>query len=136
MMHPGGMRCGHCRAATETDAERRKKQRKGEQHEDGGAASHWAAFSPDAIAGQRRTHNRITGRIIASDSQKGLILRCRAFVDLRMSETDSGSCKCTGEAGRAEQDLTYRRALCAVVPLNTGFGVCEIIGGFVADSQA
>lgn len=42
MVHPGGMRRGHRRAATEADTERRKQQRKGEQDEDGGATSHGA----------------------------------------------------------------------------------------------
>lgn len=53
-----------------------------------------------------------------------------------MSETDSDSCGCTGDVGRAEVDPAYRRALWLVVILNVGFGVAELIGGFIADSQA
>ena len=53
-----------------------------------------------------------------------------------MSETDSNSCGCTGEVGRAEVDPAYRRALWLVVVLNIGFGLAELIGGFIANSQA
>ena len=53
-----------------------------------------------------------------------------------MSETDSDSCGCTGDVGRAEVDPAYRRALWLVVILNLGFGAAELIGGFIADSQA
>lgn len=53
-----------------------------------------------------------------------------------MSETDSDGCGCTGDVGRAEVDPAYRRALWLVVILNVGFGVAELIGGFIADSQA
>ena len=53
-----------------------------------------------------------------------------------MSETDSGSCGCTGDVGRAEVDPAYRRALWLVVILNISFGVAELVGGFIADSQA
>jgi cation diffusion facilitator family transporter len=37
---------------------------------------------------------------------------------------------------RAERDPAYRRALWMVVLLNLGFGLVEIVGGFLADSQA
>ena len=53
-----------------------------------------------------------------------------------MSEIDSDSCGCTGDVGRAEVDPAYRRALWLVVILNIGFGIAELIGGFIADSQA
>lgn len=52
-----------------------------------------------------------------------------------MTEGDS-ECGCTGDVGRAEHDPAYRRALWWVVMLNVGFGLCEIVGGFIADSQA
>lgn len=48
----------------------------------------------------------------------------------------SESCECTGDTVRAETDPAYRRALWIVVILNVGFGVIELIGGFVAGSQA
>ncbi len=51
-----------------------------------------------------------------------------------MSESDS--CGCYGDTGRAERDPAYRRALWLVVLLNLGFGVAESVGGFMADSQA
>lgn len=51
-----------------------------------------------------------------------------------MSESDS--CGCHGDTGRAERDPAYRRALWLVVLLNLGFGVAECVGGFIADSQA
>lgn len=53
-----------------------------------------------------------------------------------MSASESSSCGCTGDMKRAEYVPAYRRALWIVVLLNLGFGVVEIVGGFVADSQA
>src|SRR3546814_9007299 len=53
-----------------------------------------------------------------------------------MSESNDSNCGCTGDTVRAERDPAYRRALWIVVILNLGFGVCEIIGGFIANSQA
>lgn len=46
------------------------------------------------------------------------------------------SCGCHGEPTRAKQDPAYRRALLTVVGLNLGFGLVELFGGFIADSQA
>lgn len=45
-------------------------------------------------------------------------------------------CGCTGDTDRAQNDPGYRRALWLVVALNLGFGVIEIVGGLVAESQA
>src|SRR3546814_6995855 len=53
-----------------------------------------------------------------------------------MSESNDSNCGCTGDTVRAERDPAYRRALWIVVILNLGYGVCEIIGGFIANSQA
>jgi len=53
-----------------------------------------------------------------------------------MSASESSSCGCTGDTKRAERDPAYRRALWIVVLLNLGFGLVEIVGGFLADSQA
>lgn len=53
-----------------------------------------------------------------------------------MSETNSSDCGCTGDSKRAGKDPAYARALWIVVILNLGFGVCEILGGFIANSQA
>ena len=50
-----------------------------------------------------------------------------------MSETD---CGCTGDVERAEHEPAYRRALWWVVILNVGFGLFELAGGFIANSQA
>jgi hypothetical protein len=46
--------------------------------------------------------------------------------------------KAAGATGspRAQTDPAYRRALLTVVVLNLGFGVAELFGGFIADSQA
>ena len=49
---------------------------------------------------------------------------------------DEGSCACRGDEQRAAHDSAYRRALWIVVLLNLGFGIVEIIGGFIANSQA
>lgn len=46
------------------------------------------------------------------------------------------SCGCHGEPVRAQHDPAYRRALLTVVVLNLGFGLAEVVGGFLADSQA
>lgn len=46
------------------------------------------------------------------------------------------SCGCVGEPTRAQHDPAYRRALLIVVVLNLGFGLAELFGGFIADSQA
>ena len=53
-----------------------------------------------------------------------------------MIDVDSNDCGCTGDLERAEQDTGYRAALWWVVILNVGFGLCEIVGGFLANSQA
>src|SRR3546814_4015904 len=54
-----------------------------------------------------------------------------------MADSDEpGGCGCIGDSTRAVKDPAYRRALWIVVLLNLGFGACEIIGGFIADSQA
>jgi cation diffusion facilitator family transporter len=53
-----------------------------------------------------------------------------------MSASESSSCGCTGDTKRAERDPAYRRALWIAVLLNLGFGLVEIVGGFLADSQA
>lgn len=53
-----------------------------------------------------------------------------------MSASDSSCCGCTGDTKRAERDPAYRRALWLVILLNLGFGIVEIVGGFMADSQA
>lgn len=53
-----------------------------------------------------------------------------------MIESDSTSCACHGDEKRAQRDPAYRRALTIVVWLNLAFGLCELVGGFIADSQA
>ena len=50
--------------------------------------------------------------------------------------SNEASCGCAGEPARAQHDPAYRRALLIVVVLNLGFGVAELFGGFIADSQA
>lgn len=42
----------------------------------------------------------------------------------------------SGETAPAHEAPSYRRALWIVVVLNVGYGVIEMIGGFLADSQA
>ncbi|WP_454885865.1 cation transporter [Sphingomonas oryzagri] len=46
------------------------------------------------------------------------------------------SCGCHGDEKRAQHDPAYRRVLAIVVALNLGFGLCELVSGFVVDSQA
>lgn len=46
------------------------------------------------------------------------------------------ACACQGDQNRVRHDPAYRRALTIVVALNLGFGVCELVGGFLANSQA
>ena len=45
-------------------------------------------------------------------------------------------CGCHGDEERAARDPAYRRALWIVIILNIGFGLAEIVGGFIANSQA
>lgn len=45
-------------------------------------------------------------------------------------------CGCVGNATRAQDDPAYRRALWLVILLNLGFGLAEVVGGFLANSQA
>lgn len=45
-------------------------------------------------------------------------------------------CGCEADTARAGTDAAYRRALWIVVILNLGFGVIELVGGFIAGSQA
>ncbi len=53
-----------------------------------------------------------------------------------MTESASNSCACHGDEKRAQHDPAYRSALTIVVVLNLAFGLCELVGGFIADSQA
>jgi cation diffusion facilitator family transporter len=53
-----------------------------------------------------------------------------------MSDTETECCGCHADEKRAASDPTYRRALWIVVILNLGFGLIEIVGGFIAHSQA
>ena len=53
-----------------------------------------------------------------------------------MTEQTPGGCACHGDQKRAQHDPAYRRALGIVVFLNLGFGLCELVGGFLARSQA
>jgi cation diffusion facilitator family transporter len=46
------------------------------------------------------------------------------------------TCGCHGDEERAARDPAYRRALWIVVILNIGFGLIELVGGFLANSQA
>ena len=52
-----------------------------------------------------------------------------------MSEVEGG-CGCEADEERAGRDPAYRRALWLVVILNVGFGLGEIVAGFIANSQA
>ena len=52
-----------------------------------------------------------------------------------MEANESDGCGCTGDTKRAQTDPAYRRALWWVVILNVGFGLVEIVGGFIANSQ-
>lgn len=51
-------------------------------------------------------------------------------------EEGKDGCACEHDEGRAAADPAYRRALWIVVILNIGFGVIELAGGFLANSQA
>src|SRR3546814_9765467 len=53
-----------------------------------------------------------------------------------MEKSVEQGCGCSGATRRAEQDPAYRRALWLVILLNLGFGLVELVGGFIADSQA
>jgi cation diffusion facilitator family transporter len=51
-------------------------------------------------------------------------------------EAGANRCGCHADEERAARDPAYRRALWVVVGLNIGFGLAEIVGGFLANSQA
>ena len=53
-----------------------------------------------------------------------------------MSDSETECCGCHADEKRAAIDPAYRRALWIVVILNLGFGLVEIVGGFLARSQA
>lgn len=46
------------------------------------------------------------------------------------------SCGCHADEERAERDPAYRKALWLVASMNLGFGCAELVGGFLANSQA
>ncbi|MEO5722041.1 MAG: cation transporter [Chthoniobacterales bacterium] len=50
--------------------------------------------------------------------------------------SEDQTCACRPDEERAQHDADYRRALWIVVLLNVGFGVMEVVAGFVARSQA
>ena len=56
----------------------------------------------------------------------------------RVTETTSAndSCGCHADEQRAERDPGYRKALWIVASMNLGFGIAELFGGFIANSQA
>ena len=51
-------------------------------------------------------------------------------------EAEANRCGCHADEESAARDPAYRRALWLVVILNIGFGLAEIVGGFLAKSQA
>jgi cation diffusion facilitator family transporter len=53
-----------------------------------------------------------------------------------MSCSENSCSSCAGSPIRAQSDPDYRRALVIVIALNLGFGLVELIGGFIAGSQA
>ena len=53
-----------------------------------------------------------------------------------MTDDEPDGCGCTGDTERAQTDPAYRRALWWVVILNVGFGIVELVGRFIANSQA
>ena len=55
---------------------------------------------------------------------------------LMSDSPEAGGCGCHADEKRAAGDPAYRRALWIVVLLNLGFGVVDIVGGFLARSQA
>src|SRR3546814_11084956 len=56
---------------------------------------------------------------------------------MRSSDWSSDFCSSDlGDTRSAEQDPAYRRALWLVILLNLGLGLVQLVGGFIADSQA
>ena len=55
---------------------------------------------------------------------------------LEQSPSESDTCGCHADEERAERDPGYRKALWIVASMNLGFGLVEIVGGFIANSQA
>ena len=58
------------------------------------------------------------------------------YLEPMSGKDETSGCGCHGDETRAAVDPAYRRALWIVVILNVGFGLLEVVGGFLADSQA
>lgn len=89
-----------------------------------------AGIAPNAVKVSAATH------IMTLNVPEGLLPRIEAAV----ATTGYGFDRIVGDddaqAGAAHLDPSYRRALWIVVLLNVGYGLIEMVGGFLARSQA
>ena len=93
-------------------------------------AAQTAGIAPDAVKVSAATH------IMTLKVPEGRLPE----IEKAVAKTGYGFDRIIGnddaQAGAVYQDPAYRRALWIVVLLNVGYGVVEMIGGFLAGSQA
>ena len=91
-------------------------------------AAQSAGVAPDAVKVSSATHIMTLSVPEASLPE----------IERAVATTGYGFDRIDGDAGQgaAQQDPAYRRALWIVVILNVGYGAIEMVGGFLAGSQA
>jgi len=93
-------------------------------------AAQSAGVSPDEVKVSSATHIMT---LSISESRLSEIERAVATTGYGFDRIDGDD---DARQGAAHQDPAYRRALWTVVILNVGYGAVEMVGGFLAGSQA
>lgn len=93
-------------------------------------AAQSAGVSPDAVKVSAATHIMT---LKAPEAQLPEIVKAVETTGYGFDRIESDD---DLQQGAAHQDPAYRRALWIVVILNVGYGVIEMVGGFIAESQA
>ncbi|KPB01241.1 cation transporter [Ahrensia marina] len=89
-----------------------------------------AGIAPDAVKVSAATHIMTLN---IPESQLAEIEKAAATTGYGFERMDAND---DGTQSAAHQDPAYRRALWIVVLLNVGYGIVEMVGGFLAGSQA
>lgn len=93
-------------------------------------AAQSAGVGPDAVKVSSATH------IMTLNVPEGSLPEIERAVETTGYAFDRIEGDDDAERGAAHQDPAYRRALWIVVILNVGYGLVEMVGGFIAGSQA
>ncbi|MGR3608264.1 MAG: cation transporter [Sulfitobacter sp.] len=93
-------------------------------------AAHSAGVAPDAVKVSAATHIMT---LKAPEARLPDVVRAVETTGYGFDRIESDD---DIRQGAAHQDPAYRRALWIVVILNVGYGVIEMVGGFIAGSQA